>query len=63
MAMLKLRLMLWIAKQLFNYITVVRVSEDRGACFLAHNERDMTIAVRTYVEALDEGIDERLNHK
>jgi hypothetical protein len=53
MKMIKLRLLIWLAKRLFNYI-VVWEAEERATLFLAHSQRDINIATRGYVEALDE---------
>jgi len=52
--MLKLRLMLWFAKQLFNLIVTWEGPNGRAVMFLAANIRDLNCGVRSYVEALDQ---------
>ncbi len=62
MTMLKLRLLLWLAKRLFNFIMVYE-TEKRATLFLAHSERDLNCAVRGYVEALDNYYAEKQKRK
>jgi hypothetical protein len=59
---LKLRLLIWLAKQLFNYI-VVYETDGRSCLFLAHSERDLNCAVRGFVEALDQYYIDKQNRK
>ena len=61
MTMIKLRILIWLAKRLFNYI-VVWESEGRATLFLAHSQRDINIATRGYVEALDEYYNKKGNN-
>lgn len=63
MTMLKLKLMIWLAKRLFNYIVVWESAEKRAVLFLGHSERDVNCGTRSYVEALDQYYADKENNK
>lgn len=61
MTMLKLRLMLWLAKQLFNLIVTWEAPGGRAVLFFANNISDLNCGTRSYVEALDQSYIDRDN--